>query len=112
MAAQCIKAGDAETIIAGGTESMSASPYAMNKVRWGVRMNDDNLVDLMIHDGLWEIFNNYHMGVTAENVAEQFGVSRAEQDELGALSQQRAVAAIKEGRFKEEIVPVLIPQKK
>jgi len=112
MAAQIIKAGDAETIIAGGTENMSAAPYGMDKVRWGVRMNDDSLVDLMIHDGLWEIFNNYHMGITAENVAELHKISREEQDELGALSQQRAVAAIKEGRFKEEIVPVIIPQRK
>lgn len=112
MAAQCIKAGDAETIIAGGTENMSAAPYAIDKARWGARMNDSVLTDLMIHDGLWEIFNNYHMGLTAENVAEQYGISREEQDELGALSQQRAEQAIKSGRFKDEIVPVSIPQRK
>jgi len=112
MAAQCIKAGDADTIIAGGCENMSAAPYAIGKARWGARMNDDTLVDLMINDGLWEIFNNYHMGLTAENVAEQCEISREEQDELGALSQQRAEKAIKEGRFKDEIVPVTIPQRK
>ncbi|MGO9569557.1 MAG: acetyl-CoA C-acetyltransferase [Desulfomonilaceae bacterium] len=112
LAAQTIKAGDAEIVIAGGTENMSAAPYAMNKARWGARMNDDKLVDIMIHDGLWEIFNNYHMGVTAENVAEQYKLSREDQDALGLMSQQRAENAIKEGRFKDEIVPVLIPQRK
>jgi acetyl-CoA C-acetyltransferase len=112
LAAQAIKAGDADAIIAGGTENMSAAPYALCKARWGARMNDDTLLDLMIHDGLWEIFNNYHMGVTAENVADQYGLSRTSQDELGLLSQQRAEKAIKEGRFKDEIVPVVIPQRK
>ncbi len=112
LAAQTIKAGDAEIVIAGGTENMSAAPYAINKARWGARMNDDKLVDIMIHDGLWEIFNNYHMGVTAENVAEQYKLSREDQDALGLMSQQRAEKAIKEGRFKDEIVPVLIPQRK
>jgi acetyl-CoA C-acetyltransferase len=112
LAAQTIKAGDAEIVIAGGTENMSAAPYAINKARWGARMNDDKLVDIMIHDGLWEIFNNYHMGVTAENVAEQYNLTRADQDALGLMSQQRAEKAIKEGRFKDEIVPVLIPQRK
>jgi acetyl-CoA C-acetyltransferase len=112
LAAQTIKAGDADIVIAGGTENMSAAPYAINKARWGARMNDDKLVDIMIHDGLWEIFNNYHMGVTAENVAEQYNLTRADQDALGLMSQQRAEKAIKEGRFKDEIVPVLIPQRK
>jgi acetyl-CoA C-acetyltransferase len=112
LAAQTIKAGDADIVIAGGTENMSAAPYAINKARWGARMNDDKLVDIMIHDGLWEIFNNYHMGVTAENVAEQYSLTRADQDALGLMSQQRAEKAIKEGRFKDEIVPVLIPQRK
>jgi acetyl-CoA C-acetyltransferase len=112
LAAQCIKAGDADAIIAGGTENMSAAPYAISKARWGARMNDDTLVDLMIHDGLWEIFNNYHMGVTAENVADQYGLSREEQDKMALLSQQRAEKAIKEGRFKDEVVPVVIPQRK
>jgi acetyl-CoA C-acetyltransferase len=112
LAAQVIKAGDADVVIAGGTENMSAAPYALAKARWGARMNDDAMIDLMIHDGLWEIFNNYHMGVTAENVAEQFGVTREQQDQFGLLSQQRAEKAIKEGRFKDEIVPVVIPQRK
>lgn len=112
LAAQAIKAGDAETIIAGGTENMSAAPYAVAKARWGARMNDDRLLDLMIHDGLWEIFNSYHMGVTAENVAEQYGISRRQQDDFSLISQQRAAKAIEQGRFKDEIVPVSIPQRK
>lgn len=112
LAAQAIRAGDAETIIAGGTENMSAAPYAVSKARWGARMNDDRLLDLMIHDGLWEIFNNYHMGITAENVAEQCGISRQAQDDFSFMSQQRTAKAITEGRFKEEIVPVTIPQRK
>lgn len=112
LAAQCIKAGDADIIIAGGTENMSAAPFAAPNARWGARMNNAALVDLMIHDGLWEIFNDYHMGVTAENVAEQYSLSREEQDEFGFTSQQRAAKAIQEGRFKDEIVPVIIPQRK
>lgn len=112
LAAQVIKAGDADVVIAGGTENMSAAPYALTKARWGARMNDDSMIDLMIHDGLWEAFNNYHMGITAENVAEQYGVTREQQDQFGLLSQQRAEKAIKEGRFKDEIVPVVIPQRK
>lgn len=112
LAAQMIKAGDADVVIAGGTENMSAAPYAVNKARWGARMNDSPLTDLMIHDGLWDIFNNYHMGITAENVAEQYGLSREKQDEMGLMSQQRAAKAIQEGRFKDEIVPVVIPQRK
>lgn len=112
LAAQIVRLGDADVIIAGGTENMSAAPYATGNVRWGARMNNSVLTDLMIHDGLWEIFNNYHMGMTAENVSEQFSISREEQDNLGVLSQQRAEAAIKSGKFKDEIVPVIIPQKK
>ncbi|MGC8603727.1 MAG: acetyl-CoA C-acetyltransferase [Desulfomonilaceae bacterium] len=112
LAAQTIKAGDAETVIAGGTENMSAAPYAVGAARWGARMNNSPLVDLMIHDGLWEIFNNYHMGMTAENIAAQYSISRKEQDELGLRSQELAEKAIKDGRFKSEITPVLIPQKK
>jgi len=112
LAAQIIKAGDADVVIAGGTENMSAAPYATNNTRWGARMNDTALTDLMIHDGLWDIFNDYHMGITAENVAEQYGLSREQQDEMGLMSQQRAAKAIKEGRFKDEIVPVVIPQRK
>ncbi len=112
LAAQIIKAGDADTVIAGGTENMSRSPYALTNARWGNRMNDDTLVDLMIHDGLLDIFNKYHMGVTAENVSEQCGISREQQDDWSFTSQQRANKAIKDGRFKDEIVPVLIPQRK
>jgi acetyl-CoA C-acetyltransferase len=112
MAAQAIKAGDADIVVAGGIESMSQAPYLLAGARWGYRMNDGPVVDGMIHDGLLDIFNRYHMGITAENVAEKFGVSRPEQDELAFRSQQNAGRAIKEGRFKDEIVPVSIPQKK
>ena len=112
MAAQAIKAGDADIIVAGGTESMSQAPYLLTGARWGYRMNDGPVVDGMIHDGLMDIFNRYHMGITAENVAEKFGVTRQDQDDLAFRSQQNAGRAIKEGRFKDEIVPVSIPQKK
>lgn len=112
LAAQTIKAGDAEVVIAGGTENMSATPYGVAAARWGARMNNSPIVDLMVHDGLWEIFNNYHMGNTAENVADQYGLTREQQDELGLRSQNLAEKAIKSGRFKDEIVPVVIPQKK
>ncbi|MGQ9653604.1 MAG: acetyl-CoA C-acetyltransferase [Thermodesulfobacteriota bacterium] len=112
LAAQAISVGDAEIIVAGGMENMSMAPYAVPKARWGERMGNDQFVDLMIHDGLWEIFYGYHMGVTAENVAKRYGIGRQEQDEFGLESQQKARSAIKEGRFQEEIVPVEIPQKK
>jgi acetyl-CoA C-acetyltransferase len=112
MATQAIKAGDADVIVAGGIESMSQAPYLLMGARWGYRMNDGPIIDGMIHDGLLDIFNRYHMGITAENVAEKFGVSRRDQDALALKSQQNAGRAIKEGRFKDEIVPVVIPQKK
>jgi len=112
MAAQAIKAEDVDTVVAGGIESMSQAPFYVPGARWGYRMNDGALIDGMIHDGLLDIFNHYHMGITAENVAEKFGVSRQDQDALALKSQQNAGRAIKEGRFKEEIVPVMIPQKK
>ncbi|MBI5249125.1 MAG: acetyl-CoA C-acetyltransferase [Desulfomonile tiedjei] len=112
LAAQVIKAGDADVVIAGGTENMSAAPYALTKARWGARMNDDVMVDVMIHDGLWEIFNNYHMGITAENVSEKYSITRDQQDQFSVLSQQLAEKAIKDGRFKDEIVPVVIPQRR
>ena len=112
MAAQAIKAGDADIIVAGGMESMSQAPYLLMGARWGYRMNDGPVIDGMIHDGLLDIFNRYHMGITAENVAGKFGVSRQDQDALALKSQQNAGRAIKEGRFKDEIVPVVIPQKK
>ena len=112
LAAQSIKAGDAEIVIAGGMESMSTIPYYMPKARWGARMFNAEMVDGMVHDGLWEIFYNYHMGMTSENIAEKYGITRKEQDELALLSNQRALAAMKDGIFKEEIVPVEIKQKK
>jgi acetyl-CoA C-acetyltransferase len=112
LGAQSIMLGDADVVLAGGIESMSQAPYALKKTRWGAKMGNDEVVDLMIHDGLWDIFNNYHMGITAENVAEKYGVTREEQDEFSAKSQNKAEAAIKTGKFKEEIVPVNIPQAK
>jgi acetyl-CoA C-acetyltransferase len=108
-------AGDAEIVIAGGMESMSCAPYAMPRARWGYRMDvtgTGEVLDLMVYDGLIEIFYGYHMGMTAENIAARYGISRQEQDELGLLSHQRARAAIANGIFKQEIVPVVIPQKK
>lgn len=112
LAAQAIALGDAKVILAGGMENMSMAPYAVPRARWGERMGHDQFLDLMIHDGLWEIFHGYHMGVTAENVAKKYQISRVEQDRFGLASQQKARAAIQEGRFNEEIVPVEIPQKK
>ncbi|MBN2233159.1 MAG: acetyl-CoA C-acetyltransferase [Deltaproteobacteria bacterium] len=112
LGAQAIAAGDAEVIIAGGMENMSQIPYAFPKARWGARMFNAELVDLMVHDGLWEIFYGYHMGVTAENIAELYGISRADQDQLGCTSHQRAMAAINSGVFAGEIVPVMVPQRK
>ena len=112
LAAQMIKAGDADIVVAGGMENMSAAPYVLDKARWGQRMGDGKLVDAMIKDGLWDAFNNYHMGVTAENIAKEWNLSREEQDAFAAASQQKAEAAIKAGKFKDEIVPVVIPQRK
>ncbi len=112
MAASAIIAGDADIVVAGGTENMSASPYAVADARWGLRMGDTNMTDLMIKDGLWCAFNDYHMGITAENIAEQYGISREEQDQLAFESQKRANAAIENGRFRDEIVPVEVPQRK
>jgi acetyl-CoA C-acetyltransferase len=112
LGAQSIQLGEAEVVVAGGMENMSQVPYAFPQGRWGARMFNQEMVDLMVFDGLFEIFYGYHMGLTAENIAEKFGISRKEQDELGLLSHQRARAAITNGTFKEEIVPVVIPQKK
>ncbi len=112
LAAQAIKAGDAEVIIAGGMESMSSIPYYMPKARWGAKMFNAEMVDGMVYDGLWEIFYDYHMGVTSENIAEKYGITRIEQDKLALMSNQRALTAIKNGIFREEIVPVEIKQKK
>ncbi|MBB6698171.1 acetyl-CoA C-acetyltransferase [Clostridium algidicarnis] len=112
LASQIIIAGDADIIVAGGMENMSRAPYAINSARWGQRMGNGNMVDVMITDGLWDAFNNYHMGVTAENIAEKWNISREDQDKFAAASQNKAERAIKEGRFKEEILPVVIPQRK
>jgi len=112
LGAQSILTGEAEVVVAGGMENMSQVPYAFPQGRWGARMFNQEMIDLMVFDGLFEIFYGYHMGLTAENIAEKFGISRKDQDELGLLSHQRARAAIKNGSFKEEIVPVVIPQKK
>jgi acetyl-CoA C-acetyltransferase len=112
LAAQAIRYGEAEVILAGGMENMSLIPYALPAARWGARMNNTELVDLMVFDGLFEIFYGYHMGLTAENIAEKYGISRKDQDELGALSHQRARKAIADGTFKAEIVPIFLPQKK
>ena len=112
LGVQSIQSGEADVIVAGGMENMSQVPYSFPQGRWGARMFNQEMVDLMVFDGLYEIFYGYHMGFTAENIAEKFGISRREQDEFGLLSHQRARAAIKNGTFKEEIVPVVIPQKK
>jgi acetyl-CoA C-acetyltransferase len=112
LAAQAIKSGDADIVVAGGMENMSAAPYLIPDARWGQRMGDGPLVDVMIKDGVWDVFNNYHMGITAENVAEKFNISRDEQDDFALASQQKAEAAIKAGKFVSEIVPVVIPKRK
>jgi acetyl-CoA C-acetyltransferase len=112
LGAQSIMLGDAEVVLAGGMECMSQAPYLIKKARWGAKMGNDELVDSMIYDGLWDIFGNYHMGITAENVAQEYDVSREEQDEFSAKSQNKAEIAIKDGKFKNEIVPIEIPQPK
>ena len=112
LAAQSIMAGDAEIVVAGGAENMNLAPYMLDKARTGYRMGHGQLIDSMIHDGLWCIFGDTHMGITAENLAEKYGVSRAEQDEFAAASQAKAAAAIESGRFADEIVPVMLPQRK
>jgi len=112
LAVQAIRCGDAELIIAGGQESMSLAPHVLPNSRKGQRMGNWSMVDTMINDGLWDAFNDYHMGITAENIVEKFGITREEQDAFAAASQQKAVAAQKAGRFSDEIVPVEIPQRK
>ena len=111
-AASLVATGGADVVVAGGMENMSAAPYLVEKARWGYRMGDSTLVDLMIKDGLWCATNNYHMGITAENLAEKYGISRDEQDAFSLDSQNKAVAARDAGKFKDEIIPVPIPQKK
>ncbi|QXH55937.1 acetyl-CoA C-acetyltransferase [Pseudomonas maumuensis] len=112
LAAQAIRCGDAEVVIAGGQESMSLAPYVMPSARTGQRMGHGQLVDSMISDGLWDAFNDYHMGITAENLVDKYGLTREQQDAFAAESQRKAVAAIEAGRFKDEITPIHIPQKK
>lgn len=112
LAAQSIQLGDADIVVAGGMENMSMAPYLLPKARTGYRMGDGKIIDSMIHDGLQCAINDYHMGITAENIAEKWGLTREQQDEFAAWSQQKAEVAIKEGKFKDEIVPVLIPQRK
>ena len=112
LAAQMIKAGDCDVVVAGGMESMSQAPYAIKEMRWGHKMNATKTVDTMINDALCDAFNDYHMGLTAENIAKQWHVTREELVEFSAASQQKAEAAIKAGKFKDEIVPIVIPQRK
>lgn len=112
MAAQMIMAGDADVVVAGGMENMSMAPYAVMQGRYGYRMNNGALVDTMVNDALWDAFNNYHMGITAENVAEKYGLTRQQLDEFAAWSQQKCEKAMAEGRFKDEIVPVEVKKKK
>ena len=112
LAAQAIKAGEADIILAGGTENMSQAPYLLKTARWGQRMGDGVIEDYMVKDGLTDIFNNYHMGLTAENIVKEYNLTIEEQDNLAVTSQNKAEAAINSGRFKDEIVPVSIPQRK
>ena len=111
-AGRAILSGDADIVVAGGMENMSAAPYALPEERWGARMGDKKVIDTMIRDGLWDAFNNYHMGTTAENICDVWGITREELDAFGAASQQKAEAAIKAGRFEDEIVPVMVKKKK
>ncbi|QGP91875.1 Acetyl-CoA acetyltransferase [Neomoorella glycerini] len=112
LAARLIEAGEADVIVAGGVENMSRAPYALPGARWGSRMGDDQVIDVMLKDGLWDAFYNYHMGITAENLAERYHITREEQDCFALESQRRAEKAVKEGRFRDEIVPVQVPQRK
>ena len=109
---RAIQSGDADVVVCGGTENMSSAPYAIPAARWGARMNDTKMVDTMIKDGLWDAYNNYHMGTTAENICDIWGITREELDEFGYSSQQKALAAIKSGRFEDEIVPIMVKKKK
>ena len=112
LAAQSVATGDSEIVMAGGQENMSASPHVLNGSRDGQRMGDWKMVDTMIVDGLWDVYNQYHMGITAENVAKKYGIDRAAQDTLALASQTKAAAAQDAGKFKDEIIPISIPQKK
>lgn len=112
MAAQMIQAGDADIVVAGGMENMSMAPYALKKARFGYRMGNSEMVDTMVNDALWDAFNNYHMGITAENICEKWGLTREELDEFAANSQQKCEAAMNAGKFKDEIVPVEVKMRK
>jgi acetyl-CoA C-acetyltransferase len=112
LAAQAVATGECDVVVAGGQENMSASPHVVLGSRDGFRMGDAKMIDSMIVDGLWDVYNKYHMGITAENVARQYGIDRAEQDAFALASQQKAAAAQDAGKFKDEIVPVMIPQRK
>jgi len=112
LAAQAVQTGNSSTIVAGGMESMTNAPYLLPQARKGYRLGNAQIIDSMVHDGLWDIYNDYHMGITGENVAEKYGITREEQDEFAVNSHRKAVAAIKECRFKSQIVPVEIPAKK
>ncbi|MCA1959833.1 MAG: acetyl-CoA C-acetyltransferase [Desulfomonile sp.] len=112
LAAQAIQLGDADIVIAGGMENMSLAPYYLDKARFGYRMNDGKLVDSMVHDGLWDIVNDFHMGISNDLCSEKYNVSREDQDRYAAMSYARSMESIRDGRFKEEIVPVMVPQRK
>src|SRR5246500_4412797 len=112
LAAQAVKTGDSLIVVAGGMESMTNAPYLLPQARKGYRLGNAQIIDSMVHDGLWDIYNNYHMGITGENVAEKYGITREEQDQFALNSHRKAVAAIKECRFKAQIVPVELPSKK
>ncbi len=112
LAAQAIQVGDADIVVAGGMENMSMAPYYLEKARFGYRMGDGKLIDHMVHDGLWDIVNDFHMGISNELCSEKYNVSREEQDKYAAESYRRALEAIKQGKFKDEIVPVVVPQRK
>lgn len=112
LAAQSIGIGDADVVVAGGMENMSQAPYLLERARWGYRMGEGKLVDSMIQDGLWDVFNDYHMGMTAENLAEKYGITREMQDKFAAHSQEKCRIAYQESKFADEIVPVKVPQRK
>src|SRR5580765_1116127 len=112
LAAQAIETGNSSVVVAGGMESMTNAPYLLPNARKGYRLGNQQLIDSMVHDGLWDVYNDYHMGMTGENVAEKYGITREEQDEYAVNSHRKAVAAIKECRFKSQIVPVELPSKK
>lgn len=112
LGAQVIRSGEDQLMLVGGCESMSGAPYISHNMRWGARMNDVKFIDMMVHDGVFDVFNQYHMGITAENVAEQYGITREMQDQIGYESQMKAAAAISSGRFKDEIVPIEVKKKK